>query len=207
MDREPPDGLGGEPRPGGADPRARELLAARLVDLMSRVALGQQTAFAELYDLTERRVYGTALRVLRSPDHAEEVAQEVYAEVWQQAKRYASDKGSVLGWMTMMTHRRAVDRVRSVTAEVSRDERYAAAQDVEVDHVYDDVAQKFEVSRVRGALTSLTEKQREALQLAYYEGLTQTQIAESLNVPLGTVKTRIRDALKHLGKTLGGGNS
>ena len=204
MDRKVPDGLGGAPRPGGADPRARELLAARLVDLMSKVAQGQQTAFAELYELTERRVYGTALRVLRSPDHAEEVAQEVYAEVWTQARKYASDKGSVLGWMTMMTHRRAVDRVRSVTAEVARDERYAATQDVEVDHVYDDVALKFEADRVRGALTSLTDKQREALQLAYYEGLTQTQIAESLDVPLGTVKTRIRDALKHLGKTLGG---
>lgn len=204
MDRESPNGLGGQPRSGGADPRARELLAARLVDLMSKVALGQQTAFAELYELTERRVYGTALRVLRSPDHAEEVAQEVYAEVWTQARKYAADKGSVLGWMTMMTHRRSVDRVRSVTAEVARDERYAATQDVEVDHVYDDVALKFEAARVRGALTSLTDKQREALQLAYFEGLTQTQIAESLDVPLGTVKTRIRDALKHLGKTLGG---
>ena len=174
---------------------------------MSKVAQGQQTAFAELYELTERRVYGTALRVLRSPDHAEEVAQEVYAEVWTHARKYASDKGSVLGWMTMMTHRRSVDRVRSVTAEVSRDERYAATQDVEVDHVYDDVASKFEAARVRGALGTLTEKQREALQLAYYDGLTQTQIAESLNVPLGTVKTRIRDALKHLGRTLGGASS
>lgn len=171
---------------------------------MSRIAVGQQSAFAELYELTERRVYGTALRVLRSPDHAEEVAQEVFAEVWTQSRKYASDKGSVLGWMTMMTHRRAVDRVRSVTAEVARDERYAATQDAEVDHVYDDVALKFEANRVRGALSSLTDKQREALQLAYYEGLTQTQIAESLDVPLGTVKTRIRDALKHLGKTLGG---
>ena len=206
MDHEAPSGLGGQPRPGGADPRARELLAARLVDLMSKVALGQPTAFAELYELTHRRVYGTALRVLRSSDHAEEVAQEVYAEVWTQAGKYASDKGSVFGWMNMMTHRRAVDRVRSVTAEVARDERYAATQDVEVDHVYDDVAAKFEAARVRGALTDLTDKQREALQLAYYEGMTQTQIAEALGVPLGTVKTRIRDALKRLGQTLGGGS-
>ena len=116
MDREPPNGPGGEPHPGGGDPRARELLAAHLVDLMTKVVQGQQNAFAELYELTHRRVYGTALRVLRSSDHAEEVAQEVYAEVWTHASKYASDKGSVAGWITMMTHRRAVDRVRSVTA-------------------------------------------------------------------------------------------
>lgn len=174
---------------------------------MIKTAQGDDRAFAELYDLTGKRVYGVALRVLRSPEHAEEVAQEVYAEVWQQAKRYAPEKGSVLGWMTTMTHRRAVDRVRSVTSEVARDERHAwEAVDREGDEVWDSVAQQYEVERVRQVMVKLTELQREVLQLAYWEGLTQSQIAERLDAPLGTVKTRIRDALKHLRRALDGGS-
>ena len=91
---------------------------------MARSARGQEDAFAELYDLTSSRIHAIILRVLRSPDHAAEVTQEVYVEVWRQSARYSPDKGSVVGWMTTMAHRRAVDRVRSVSSETARDERY-----------------------------------------------------------------------------------
>jgi RNA polymerase sigma-70 factor (ECF subfamily) len=173
---------------------------------MAKSALGDHGAFAELYDLTVRRIHGVVLRVLRSPEHAEEVTQEVYVEVWQQSARYTPAKGSVLAWIATMAHRRAVDRVRSVASEVTRDHKYAYESiDPEVDRVWDRVAQNHDVDRVRWAMQNLSSIQHEALTLAYFDGLTQSQIADRLGVPLGTVKTRIRDALKKLGETLGGG--
>ena len=186
------------------EPPTPDLQAAHLVDLMSQTALGNHQAFAELYDLTVRRIYGTVLRVLRSPEHAEEVTQEVYAELWQQAARYCAAKGSVITWMMTVARRRAVDRVRSVSSEVARDERYARAGEPEFDEVWDRATQKQDIERVRHCLRSLTKVQSEALTLAYYHDLTQSQIASRLNVPIGTVKTRIRDAMRRLGEALGG---
>ena len=172
---------------------------------MTRCAVQDQAAFDELYHLTVRRVYGTVLRILRSADHAQEVAQEVYVEIWKQAPRFSAEKGSVAAWIATMAHRRAVDRVRSVSSEVARDERYAFIDlDRESDEVWDTVAQKYDVERVRQAIATLTPIQRQAVQLAYYEGLTQSQIATKLDLPLGTVKTRIRDGLRRLGEALGG---
>jgi RNA polymerase sigma-70 factor (ECF subfamily) len=199
--------------PGGKSSRAgavasgtpgREAEAARLAELVTRSARGHEDAFAELYDLTSSRIYGTILRVLRSSDHAAEVTQEVYVEVWKQSARFDVEKGSVLGWMTTMAHRRAVDRVRSVTSEVARDERYAVAgMDREVDHVWEGVEQRLDVDRVRKGMESLTAIQREALTLAYFGGYTQSQVAQLLKLPLGTVKTRIRDGLIGLRDALG----
>ncbi len=171
---------------------------------MESSSRGHEDAFAELYDLTSRRLYSVVLRVLRSPDHAAEVTQEVYIEVWRQSARYVSDKGSVIAWMTTMAHRRAVDRVRSVSSEAARDERYAVAgHERDVDQVWDGVEQKLDVERVRKGLASLTEIQREALTLAYFGGYTQSQVAHLLKLPLGTVKTRIRDGLIGLRDALG----
>jgi RNA polymerase sigma-70 factor (ECF subfamily) len=142
--------------------------------------------------------------VLRSADHAAEVTQEVYVEIWRQSARYAPDKGSVIGWMTTMAHRRAVDRVRSVSSDVTRDEKYALkSADREVDVVWDGVEQKLDVERVRKGMASLTAIQREALTLAYFGGYTQSQVAQFLKLPLGTVKTRIRDGLIGLRDALG----
>lgn len=199
-----PSGPGGESSRTGAGPAGREADAAHLADLMARSARGQEDAFSELYDLTSSRIYGTVLRVLRSPDHAAEVTQEVFVEAWRQSARYAPARGSVLGWMTTMAHRRAVDRVRSVTSEVARDERYAViGADREVDHVWEGVEQKLDVERVRKGMASLTAIQREALTLAYFGGYTQTQVATLLKLPLGTVKTRVRDGLIGLRDALG----
>ncbi len=199
-----PAGPADNPHRSAAGPTGREADAARLVELMARSARGHEDAFSELYDLTSGRIYGTILRVLRSPDHAAEVTQEVYVEVWRQSARYVSEKGSVLGWMTTMAHRRAVDRVRSVSSEVARDERYAVAgADREVDHVWEGVEQKLDVERVRKGMASLTAIQREALTLAYFGGYTQSQVASLLKLPLGTVKTRIRDGLIGLRDALG----
>jgi len=203
----PSPGPGGHPSRSGATAGAapgREAEAAHLAELVSRAARGHEDAFSELYDLTSSRIYGTILRVLRSSDHAAEVTQEVFVEVWKQSARFDVEKGSVLAWMTTMAHRRAVDRVRSVTSEVARDERYAVAGvDREVDHVWEGVEQKLDVERVRKGMTSLTAIQREALTLAYFGGYTQSQVAKLLKLPLGTVKTRIRDGLIGLRDALG----
>ncbi len=171
---------------------------------MKKCSRGHESAFAELYDHTSRRIYAVILRVLRSPDHAAEVTQEVYVEVWRQSARYSPDKGSVLAWMTTMAHRRAVDRVRAVSSETAREDRYVVAAGVrEHDEVWEDVQQQLDVERVRRGMTELTEIQREALTLAYFGGYTQSQVAQLLGLPLGTVKTRIRDGLIGLRDALG----
>ncbi|WP_091185143.1 ECF RNA polymerase sigma factor SigK [Microlunatus flavus] len=181
--------------------RAQE--AARLVTLLHEVAAGDADAFARLYDATSTRTFGVVWRVLRSSDHAAEVTQEVYTEVWRQAARFDASKGSVSAWITTMAHRRAIDRVRAVTSEVARDEHYALTEvGREVDHVWEDVSEHLDAERVRDGLARLSAVQREALTLAYFGGLTQSQVAERLRLPLGTVKTRMRDGLASLRKVL-----
>jgi len=201
-----PPGSGGQSSAAGQPAMGPGRVAENehLGELVLQSARGHEDAFAELYDLTSSRIYGVILRVLRSSDHAAEVTQEVYVEIWRQSARYAPDKGSVLGWMTTMAHRRAVDRVRSVSSDVARDEKYALkTADREVDVVWDGVEQKLDVERVRKGMASLTAIQREALTLAYFGGYTQSQVAQLLKLPLGTVKTRMRDGLIGLRDALG----
>ncbi|HEY0240323.1 MAG TPA: ECF RNA polymerase sigma factor SigK [Friedmanniella sp.] len=201
-----PSGPGDDSRPSGAPDATGGRLeeAAALVALVHSSARGDADAFAELYDQTSSRVYGIVWRVLRSTDHAAEVTQEVYTEAWRQATRFDASKGSVLAWLATMAHRRAVDRVRSVTREVARDEHYAVTgAGREIDNVWEGVEQRLDAVRVRKGLESLTAIQREALTLAYFGGFTQTEIASRLQLPLGTVKTRIRDGLIRLRDALG----
>lgn len=173
------------------------------LDLLSRVATGDVASFALLYRQTSPRIYGLTLRVLRSPEHAAEVTQEVYLEVWRQAGRYNASRGSALTWMSTIAHRRAVDRVRAVAATTTRDQRYAFVTLLEdVDGVWDSVAARSDAARLRQALGQLSVLQRESLTLAYFGGHTQSEIASLLDIPLGTVKTRIRNALTVLRRTL-----
>ncbi len=182
----------------------REAHAARLGELLSRAARGHEDAFAVLYDATVARVHGVILRVLRAPDLAAEVTQEVYVEIWRQSGRYRPDRGSVLTWMCTIAHRRAVDRVRSTSSETARDTAYATLENAPAfDHVWDAVERKLDTERVRQAMVSLTEIQREAITLAYFGGYSQSQVAQLLQLPLGTVKSRIRDGLIGLRDALG----
>ena len=138
-------------------------------------------------------------RVLRDPAQSEEVTQEVLIEVWRSAARFDPQRGSAGSWIYTMAHRRAIDRVRSSQASSDRDQRAALR-----DHLppYDDVAEQFETrlahEQVRRCLAGLTDMQRESVGLAYYGGFTYREVAELLHVPLGTVKTRIRDGLIRL---------
>ncbi|MDP1877433.1 MAG: ECF RNA polymerase sigma factor SigK [Actinomycetota bacterium] len=178
--------------------------AAELAALLARSSRGDQQAFADLYDRTSARVYGLVKRVLRDPAQAEEVAQEAYLDVWRQSARFDPSRGGVLAWILTIAHRRAVDRVRSAESSRERDTRFAVLAEVpEYDVVDEAVMSSLDTARVRKALASLTDVQREALTLAYYGGYTYKEVSELLGVPLGTIKTRMRDGIIRLRDTLG----
>ncbi|PPL14196.1 MULTISPECIES: ECF RNA polymerase sigma factor SigK [Microterricola] len=177
---------------------------AELTAVLERVADGDQLAFGELYDLTAARIFGLVRRLLVDHAQSEEVTQEVYLEIWQTAPRFDASRGGAMSWMMTMAHRRAVDRIRASQAGRDRDQRIGR-RDITVD--YDDVAERVEITieheRVARAMTRLTELQREALSLAYYGGLSHSELASYLEVPIGTVKTRLRDGMIRLREELG----
>ncbi|MFE1953671.1 MULTISPECIES: sigma-70 family RNA polymerase sigma factor [Streptomyces] len=172
--------------------------------LVGRAALGDESAFASVYDVVMGPVLGTVRAVLRDRAQSEEVAQEVLVEVWRTAPRYRPDLGTAINWILTLAHRRAIDRVRSVEASTARERRAAQlARTPEFDEVTEQVEARLEREQVRRCLRTLTEIQRQAVTLAYYRGLTYRQVAEALTVPLGTVKTRLRDGLIRLRDCLG----
>ncbi|GAA1880001.1 ECF RNA polymerase sigma factor SigK [Lapillicoccus jejuensis] len=171
---------------------------------LDRSGLGDEGAFAELYDALSRRLYGLVLRVVRDPAQSEEVTQEAFLEIWRTASRFDRTRGSALGWMMTIAHRKAVDRVRSAEAASRRDTQYhESSQDVDFDSTAEAAHTSLDVERVRKALASLTDAQRSALELAYFGGYTHSEVATMLGLPLGTAKTRIRDGLIRLRDTLG----
>jgi RNA polymerase sigma-70 factor (ECF subfamily) len=178
--------------------------AAELTDLLRRSARGDEAAFAELYDGTSRRLFGVVLRVVRDPAMSEEVAQEVYLDIWRNSARFDPQRGSAMSWMCTIAHRTAVDRVRASEATRRRDDAHAvASRDIEYDTTAEAAQASLEAQRVRRALTTLTVAQRSAVELAYLGGYTHTEVARLLDLPLGTAKTRIRDGLIRLRDTLG----
>lgn len=178
--------------------------AASLDLLLARCADRDRAAFAALYDRTASRVFALVLRVLRDHAQAEEVTQEVYLEIWQSASRYEPNRGAALPWMITMAHRRAIDRVRASQAGRDRDLRIGVrdwSPDVDVVAEHAEIA--IESERVATALARLTRLQREAITMAYFGGLSQSEVADHLRVPIGTVKTRLRDGLIRLRDELG----
>jgi RNA polymerase sigma-70 factor, ECF subfamily len=175
--------------------------AGRDLEAVRRMAGGDSSALGELYDRHGRAMYSLGCRILSDAADAEEVVQEVFAQAWRQAGRYDAQRATVGGWLLMMTRTRSIDRLRA------RQVRPAATGDVEAtlqqqrDPAPDPEAEAVTadaVARLRRAFTELTEGQRLAIELAYFDGLTQADIAEQLREPLGTVKTRIRSGLLKL---------
>nr|WP_285667211.1 ECF RNA polymerase sigma factor SigK [Actinorhabdospora filicis] len=188
-------------RPGSAD-----ATTPTPEELMARIARGDEDAFASLYDLLAPRVCGLARRVVRDPAQAEEVAQEALVEIWRHAARFDPGRGSAIAWALTLTHRRAVDRVRSAQAGAERESRVAAASgEIAFDQVSEATLGRLERQQLRHCLKRLTELQHESIAMAYYGGLTYPQVASVLGVPLATVKTRMRDGLIRLRDCLGVG--
>ncbi len=173
-------------------------------DLLQRVAQGDQRAFSELYDLITPRMLGLVRHVLKDHAQSEEVVQEVLLEIWQTAPRFDPNKGKAVTWMLTMAHRRAIDRVRSAQSSRDRDTKIGIR---DLGREYDSVAENVEIriehERVEKALTKLTELQRQAVELAYYGGYTHSEVSTMLSVPIGTVKTRLRDGMIRLREELG----
>jgi RNA polymerase sigma-70 factor, ECF subfamily len=181
--------------------------AEALADLLARSGRGDEAAFGAFYDATSSRAYGLALRVVRNPAHAEEVAQEAYLDAWRSSSRYDARLGSAAGWLLTIVHRKVVDRVRSVEASTRRDENWQQhTRPVDHDETAEAVEASLDAQRVRGAVATLTDVQREAVELAYFGGYTHTEVATMLHVPVGTAKTRIRDGLIRLRDSLGVGS-
>jgi RNA polymerase sigma-70 factor, ECF subfamily len=166
------------------------------------VARGDEDAFRAVFDQAAGPVLGTVRRVVRDPAQSEEVMQEVLLEVWRTAARFDPGAGSAAAWIMTLAHRRAVDRVRSEHSAARRELRAASAT-VDYDEVIEAVELSLDHERVRRCLSSLTDLQREAVTLAYYQGYTYREVAELLGIAVGTVKTRMRDGLIRLRDCLG----
>lgn len=172
--------------------------------LLVQVARGDEAAFGRLYDTVIAIVWGVVRRVVRDRAQSEEVVQEVFVEVWRTASRFEPGRGSAVAWVITLAHRRAVDRVRSEHAASRRDQ---LAADRSVPRPYDEVSEqaglRLERQQVRRCVNALTELQRESVLLAFYRGCTYPEVASLLGVPLGTIKTRMRDGLIRLRDCLG----
>jgi RNA polymerase sigma-70 factor, ECF subfamily len=179
-------------------------VAPDLGELLRKCSLGDESAFAKLYDAVSSRIYGLVLRVVRDPAQSEEVAQEALLDIWRTSARFDPERGSPVSWMLTIAHRKAVDRVRSAQASTDRENSYGSRnQERSFDQTVETVERRLDAQRVRHAMDSLTETQRKAVELAYFGGYTHTEVASLLGVPLGTAKTRIRDGLIRLRDTLG----
>jgi RNA polymerase sigma-70 factor, ECF subfamily len=171
--------------------------------LVIRLGSGDREAVAELYDRYASRVLGLAYRILQDTSDAEDVVQEVFSQAWRTAPNYEPGRGTVAGWLLMIARTRAIDRLRA------RRSRGGPPSDLPLDEipgvaaaVSDQLIADEQAARVRAAVTTLPVEQRLALELAYFEGLSQSEIAARLSQPLGTVKTRIRTALSTLRRSL-----
>lgn len=174
-----------------------------LNDLLTRVGRGDEQAFAAVYDALGATVYGLARRVIRDPARAEEVSQEVFIQVWQSAVRFDASRGNAKSWVLTLAHRRAVDAVRHDQAATNRENKYDWSNGPDFDEVEETVTISLEHEQVRRCLDGLTDLQREAVTLAYYQGYTYAEVAVALEANPATVKTRMRDGIVRLRDCMG----
>ena len=176
------------------------------VELLKAVARKNESALAGLYERYRLILFGLIMRILNNREEAEDVLQEVFIQVWRKAANFDETRGRPFTWLVTLARSRAIDRLRSLAAR----ERVAVAgsrdETAEVSDAALDAFRSEQRGLVKSALDQLPEEQKHALVLAYFEGLTQTEIAARLGAPLGTIKTRMRAGLMRLREQLGGKN-
>ena len=174
------------------------------LDLIGRVGQRDRTAFSELYDRYSQLVMNVAWRILKEQQEAEDTLQEVFLQVWNDAATFDPNRGTVSSWLVTISRSRAIDRLRSrksrLISDPIPDETFNAIKGpAAVERPEEMIENRLLVSM---AITSLTSEQRVAIEMAYYEGMSQSEIAETLREPLGTIKTRIRNGLIKLKEIL-----
>ena len=168
----------------------------KLNEMLRGIAGGDRSIFGSFYDEMAPLVFGLAKRILRAPALAEEVTQEVFLEIWQKAGDWAPERSSAPAWVLMIARRRAIDRVRSEQASRDRQETVGPAMSYHPGSEPHEAAElEAERAAVRSAISGLSDNQQVVIDLAYYQGKTYQEVAEMLDIPVGTVKTRMRDAL------------
>ena len=172
-------------------------------DVLERVAAGQLDALETLYDRYRTMAYSIALRITADASLAEDVVQDAFLGAWRNAARYAESRASVKTWLLAIVHHRAVDAVRRRRPTVDLPEREdAPPPQLTLPDLWSEVAGRLDAEAVQGALKALSDVQREAIELAYFGGLTQQEIAVRTNAPLGTVKSRMRLGLLAMRRAL-----
>ncbi len=186
-----------------------DALALQLAGLLGQCALKNQRAFAELYQLTAAKLYGVALRILRRQDWAEEVLQECYVNIWNHAGNYAAAKSAPLTWMTSIVRNRCLDWLRRPHTEATGEE-----YDIAVEAWQDDapgpmeqLMASTEAAALARCLQQLEAKQRRSIMLAFFNGLSHSELASHMQQPLGTVKTWVRRGLERLKGCLSAGGA
>jgi RNA polymerase sigma-70 factor (ECF subfamily) len=171
-------------------------------DLLRAVAQGDEESLAAIYDRYRTILFGLLFRILGNRAEAEDILQEVFVQVWQRARDFDENRGKAFTWLVTLARSRAIDRLRSLG---SRSRTIEAATKESADAVADAVEDAINNERgevVREALKELPEEQRAALLMAYFDGFSQSEIAERTNTPLGTVKTRMRTGMTKLREVL-----
>lgn len=162
--------------------------------LVARIRDGDPQAMSELYDRYSNVVYGVALRVLQDAAGAEDVLQDIFLQLWRKPDAFDASRGSLAAWLAVIARHRSIDRLRQRRPETDLEDVVIASNS----DLRDDTERTLVIEKVRAVLGEMSDDQRKALELAYFQGLTHTEIAEKTGEPLGTIKTRIRSGLQML---------
>src|SRR5580658_2220679 len=168
--------------------------AADDMRLVARIRAGDQQAMSELYDRYSKVVYAVALRVLQDAGAAEDILQDVFLQLWRNPDAFDASRGSLAAWLAVISRHRSIDRLRQRRPETDIEDCVIAGGP----DLRDETERTLVIEKVRGVLEQMNPDQRKVLELAFFQGLTHTEIAEKTGQPLGTIKTRIRSGLQHL---------